>query len=473
MEEIKVYNTLKREKQIFKPIEEGKVKIYVCGVTPYNHPHIGNARPAVTWDIIRRYLEYIGYHVDFIQNFTDVDDKIINKANAEKSDWKTVSTRYIDAYFKVMDALHIRRADIYPYVSKHMGDIIDMVKTLIEKGHAYVLGNDVYYDISTFKDYCKLSGRKVEDMLAGARVMVNTSKRNPGDFALWKGAKPGEPFWESPWGNGRPGWHIECSVMSTHYLGATFDFHGGGSDLIFPHHENEIAQSEGATGQKFVKYWLHNGFITINSEKMSKSLNNFFLVKDVLEKYSGDALRYFLLSTHYRSPLDFSDERLEEAEKNMSKLKDVIARIKEMEKEEGKVETNESVSLKKAAARTIEEFRQAMNDDFNTGLATGVLFDFVKDINIYYNSVNSGVAIDKEAVIEAKETFKTILDILGILESEWNTQESYAGSDYDALMEMILSVRETARKEKQYKLAELGIIVEDFATGARWKKRGV
>ena len=481
MEEIKVYNTLKREKQIFKPIEEGKVKIYVCGVTPYNHPHIGNARPAVTWDIIRRYLEYIGYHVDFIQNFTDVDDKIINKANAEKSDWKTVSTRYIDAYFKVMDALHIRRADIYPYVSKHMGDIIDMVKTLIEKGHAYVLGNDVYYDISTFKDYCKLSGRKVEDMLAGARVMVNTAKRNPGDFALWKGAKPGEPFWESPWGNGRPGWHIECSVMSTHYLGATFDFHGGGSDLIFPHHENEIAQSEGATGHKFVKYWLHNGFITINSEKMSKSLNNFFLVKDVLEKYSGDALRYFLLSTHYRSPLDFSDERLEEAEKNMSKLKDVIARIKEMEKEDGKVETNESVSLKKAAARTIEEFRQAMNDDFNTGLATGVLFDFVKDINIYYNAVNSGVAIDKEAVIEAKETFKTILDILGILESEWNTQESYAGSDYDALMEMILSVRETARKEKQYKLAdeirdklaELGIIVEDSATGARWKKRGV
>ena len=481
MEEIKVYNTLKREKQIFKPIEEGKVKIYVCGVTPYNHPHIGNARPAVTWDIIRRYLEYIGYHVDFIQNFTDVDDKIINKANAEKSDWKTVSTRYIDAYFKVMDALHIRRADIYPYVSKHMGDIIDMVKTLIEKGHAYVLGNDVYYDISTFKDYCKLSGRKVEDMLAGARVMVNTAKRNPGDFALWKGAKPGEPFWESPWGNGRPGWHIECSVMSTHYLGATFDFHGGGSDLIFPHHENEIAQSEGATGQKFVKYWLHNGFITINSEKMSKSLNNFFLVKDVLEKYSGDALRYFLLSTHYRSPLDFSDERLEEAEKNMSKLKDVIARIKEMEKGDGKVETNESVSLKKAAVRTIEEFRQAMNDDFNTGLATGVLFDFVKDINIYYNAVNSGVAIEKEAVIEAKETFKTILDILGILESEWNTQESYAGSDYDALMEMILSVRETARKEKQYKLAdeirdklaELGIIVEDSATGARWKKRGV
>lgn len=481
METIKVYNTLKREKQIFEPLNEGKVKIYVCGVTPYNHPHIGNARPSVTWDVIRRYLEYIGYKVDFIQNFTDVDDKIINKANAEKSDWKTISTRYIDAYFKVMDALHIRRADVYPYVSTHMKDIINMVQVLIDKGHAYVLGNDVYYDISTFENYCELSGRKVEDMLAGARVMVNTDKKNPGDFALWKGAKPNEPYWESPWGNGRPGWHIECSAMSTHYLGETFDFHGGGSDLIFPHHENEIAQSEGATGKKFVRYWLHNGFITINSEKMSKSLNNFFLVKDVLEKYSGNALRYFLLSTHYRSPLDFSDERLEEAEKNMKKLKDVIARIKEMELHDEKTENEESIALKKASEKAIVEFRKAMNDDFNTGLVTGVLFDLVKEINIYYNAVNTGAGINKDAVLSAKDAFKTILDILGILETEWQSKDSYADSDYDALMEMILSVRETARKEKQYKLADeirdklakLGITVEDSATGARWKKRGI
>ena len=252
MEEIKVYNTLTKEKEVFHPITEGEAKIYVCGVTPYNHPHIGNARPAVTWDIIRRYLEFIGYKVTFVQNFTDVDDKIINKANAEGSDWKTISDRYIDAYFEVMDKLHVRRADIYPRVSDHMKDIINMVKTLIEKGHAYVLGGDVYYDISTFKDYGKLSGRKIEDMLAGARIEVNDEKRNPGDFALWKAAKPGEPFWESPWGKGRPGWHIECSAMSTHYLGNTLDFHGGGSDLIFPHHENEIAQSEGCTGCHFV-----------------------------------------------------------------------------------------------------------------------------------------------------------------------------------------------------------------------------
>ena len=366
MEEIKVYNTLTKEKEVFKPITPGEAKIYVCGVTPYNHPHIGNARPAVTWDVIRRYLEYVGYKVTFVQNFTDVDDKIINKANAEGTDWKTISDRYIDAYFQVMDALHVRRADVYPRVSEHMDDIIHMVETLIEKGHAYVLGGDVYYDISTFKDYGRLSGRKIEDMLAGARIEVNDEKKNPGDFALWKAAKPGEPFWESPWGKGRPGWHIECSAMSIHYLGKTFDFHGGGSDLIFPHHENEIAQSEGCTDCHFVDYWLHNGFITINSEKMSKSLNNFFLVKDVLEKYSGDALRYFLLSTHYRSPLDFSDDRLEEAEKNMDKLKDVIARVKELSGREGNEETEASKALEQAAEADMKVFHEAMDDDFNT-----------------------------------------------------------------------------------------------------------
>lgn len=330
MEDIRVYNTMTRDKSLLHPVTPGEVKIYVCGVTPYNHPHIGNARPAVTWDVIRRYLQYIGYKVTLIQNFTDVDDKIINKANAEGTTWKVISDRYIDAYFQVIDALHVRRADKYPRVSEHMDDIIAMVQTLIDKGHAYVLDNDVYYDISTFADYGKLSGRNVEDMLAGARVQVNEGKRNPGDFAVWKGAKPGEPAWDSPWGPGRPGWHIECSAMSIHYLGKTFDFHGGGSDLIFPHHENEIAQSEGCTGCTFVHYWMHNGFITINQEKMSKSLNNFFLVKDVLEKYSGDALRFFLLSTHYRSPLDFSDDRLEEAETNMARLTDVIGRIREL-----------------------------------------------------------------------------------------------------------------------------------------------
>ena len=351
MEEIRVYNTMTREKSVFVPVVPGEVKIYVCGVTPYNHPHIGNARPAVTWDVIRRYLQFIGYKVTLIQNFTDVDDKIINKANAEGSTWKVISDRYIEWYFKVIDALGVRRVDKYPRVSDHMDDIIDMVKTLIEKGHAYVLGGDVYYDISTFPNYGKLSGRKIEDMLAGARVEVNDEKRNPGDFAVWKGAKPGEPAWDSPWGPGRPGWHIECSAMSRHYLGDTFDFHGGGSDLIFPHHENEIAQSEGATGKPFVHYWMHNGFITINSEKMSKSLNNFFLVKDVLEKYSGEALRFFLLSMHYRSPLDFSDERLEEAETNMARLSDVVARVRELAEKEGTEKSAESAALQAAAEK--------------------------------------------------------------------------------------------------------------------------
>lgn len=483
MEEIRVYNTMTREKSVFKPVTPGEVKIYVCGVTPYNHPHIGNARPAVTWDVIRRYLQSIGYKVTLIQNFTDVDDKIINKANAEGATWKVISDRYIDAYFKVTDALHVRRADKYPRVSEHMDDIIRMVQMLIDKGHAYVLGGDVYYDISTFADYGKLSGRSVDDMLAGARVEVNEGKRNPGDFAVWKGVKPGEPAWDSPWGPGRPGWHIECSAMSIHYLGNTFDFHGGGSDLIFPHHENEIAQSEGCTGCKFVNYWLHNGFITINQEKMSKSLNNFFLVKDVLEKYSGDALRFFLLSTHYRSPLDFSDDRLEEAETNMARLTDVIGRIRELAAKEGAERSEASAALTAAAEKAVKDFHEAMDDDFNTGLASSTVFDLAKAINIYYTAVQSGEAgIDGEAVALAMKNLKEIMDVLGILENVWNRRgDEASGEDFRKLMQIILDIRQEARAAKRYdvadqirdKLAEMDIVIEDSPAGARWKKRGI
>ena len=302
--------------------------MYVCGVTPYNHPHIGNARPFVTWDVIRRYMKHVGYKVTYVQNFTDVDDKIINTSNGEGVSWDTIANRYIDSYFEVMDVLGVQRADIYPRVSTHIDDIIAMIQTLIDKGYAYELDGDVYYSVEKFEHYGELSGRTLDDMEAGARIEVDGRKKNPMDFALWKAAKPGEPYWESPWGNGRPGWHIECSAMSQKYLGTEFDFHGGGSDLIFPHHENEIAQSEGCSGQHpAVRYWLHNGFITINSEKMSKSLNNFFLVKDILEQYSPDALRYFLLSTHYRSPLDFSDERLEEANKSLERLSTAIENL--------------------------------------------------------------------------------------------------------------------------------------------------
>lgn len=481
MEKIKVYDTLSKEKSLFVPVTPGEVKIYVCGVTPYNHPHIGNARPAVTWDVIRRYLIHVGYKVQFIQNFTDVDDKIINKAQGEGTDWKTISDRYIEAYFKVMDALHVRHADVYPRVSDHMKDIIQMISKLIEKGHAYILDNDVYYDISTFKAYGALSGRKIEDMLAGARVEVNEGKKNPGDFALWKGAKPGEPSWESPWGPGRPGWHIECSAMSIHYLGNNFDFHGGGSDLIFPHHENEIAQTEGTTGTKFVNYWLHNGFITINSEKMSKSLNNFFLVKDALESYSGDALRYFLLSVHYRNPLDYSTERLDEAEKNMERLKEVIHRIRELAILSGNMETEESRALAKASDEALKGFHEAMNDDFNTGLATGALFDLARSINTYSAIIDTGVTVDAAAVNKAYETLKIITDVLGILEKEWNDDNAASDGDYQALMDVILSVRQEARKNKFYqvsdsirdKLGVIGIIIEDTPTGVRWKKRGI
>lgn len=481
MEKIKVYDTLSKEKSLFVPVTPGEVKIYVCGVTPYNHPHIGNARPAVTWDVIRRYLIHVGYKVQFIQNFTDVDDKIINKAQGEETDWKTISDRYIEAYFKVMDALHVRHADVYPRVSDHMKDIIQMISKLIEKGHAYILDNDVYYDISTFKAYGALSGRKIEDMLAGARVEVNEGKKNPGDFVLWKGAKPGEPSWESPWGPGRPGWHIECSAMSIHYLGNNFDFHGGGSDLIFPHHENEIAQTEGTTGTKFVNYWLHNGFITINSEKMSKSLNNFFLVKDALESYSGDALRYFLLSVHYRNPLDYSTERLDEAEKNMERLKEVIHRIRELAILSGNMETEESRALAKASDKALKGFHEAMNDDFNTGLATGALFDLARAINTYSAIIDTGVTVDAVAVNKAYEALKIITDVLGILEKEWNDDNAVSDGDYQALMDVILSVRQEARKNKFYqvsdsirdKLGAIGIIIEDTPTGVRWKKRGI
>ena len=481
MRELKVYNTLTRKKETFVPVTPGQVKMYVCGITPYNHSHMGNARPFVTWDVIQRYLEHLGYEVTHIQNFTDVDDKIINAANGEGVSWDTISNRYIAAYFDVMDKLHIRRADRYPRVSEHMDDIIEMVKGLVDKGDAYVIDNDVYYSVEKFDDYGELSGRSLDDMEAGARIEVDDRKHNPMDFALWKGAKPGEPAWDSPWGKGRPGWHIECSAMSHKYLGDTFDFHGGGSDLIFPHHENEIAQSEGCTGCKFVNYWLHNGFITINSEKMSKSLNNFFLAKDVLKEYSGDALRYFLLSVQYRNPLDYSRDRLDEAEKNMERLSGVIRRLKELAAKEGAEKTDASRSLEKAAEESLKAFHEAMDDDFNTGLATGAMFDLAKAINIYGTAVDGGLSVDHESVEKAYTALKTIMDILGILEEVWEKTDSPDDKSYNDLMDIILAVRQTARKEKMYKIADeirdrldaAGIVIEDTPTGARWKRRGV
>ena len=456
--------------------------MYVCGVTPYNHPHIGNARPFVTWDVIRRYMKHVGYKVTYVQNFTDVDDKIINTSNGEGVSWDTIANRYIDSYFEVMDALGVQRADIYPRVSTHIDDIIAMIQTLIDKGYAYELDGDVYYSVEKFEHYGELSGRTLDDMEAGARIEVDGRKKNPMDFALWKAAKPGEPYWESPWGNGRPGWHIECSAMSQKYLGTEFDFHGGGSDLIFPHHENEIAQSEGCSGQHpAVRYWLHNGFITINSEKMSKSLNNFFLVKDILEQYSPDALRYFLLSTHYRSPLDFSDERLEEANKSLERLSTAIENLLYLEKcEPGSCDEAQRL-LEKAKAYE-EEFEDAMSDDFNTALATSSMFGLAKEINIYYQAVTSreGV-VCQEAIAEVKRIFKFMTDVIGVLEEAWEGNTGANAAEYEELMQVILSVRQACREQKQWaladcirdRLAEIGITIEDSPQGARWKKREV
>lgn len=477
---IRIYNTLTKQKEEFVPLVAGQASIYVCGVTPYNHPHIGNARPFVTWDVIHRFLEHEGYEVTHVQNFTDVDDKIISAANKEGVAWSDICGRYMEAYFEAIDKLNVRRADIYPRVSDHMDEIIDMVAKLIEKGFAYEIDGDVYYRVEKFEQYGQLSGRNLEDMLAGARVDVDDRKENPMDFALWKAAKPGEPFWDSPWGPGRPGWHIECSVMSMKYLGESFDFHGGGSDLIFPHHENEIAQSEGCTGRHpFVRYWLHNGFITVNEEKMSKSLGNFFLVIDILKHFEPETLRFFILSTHYRSPLDFSDERLHEAERSLSRLATAQENLQALALIPGMGPTEQSAELAERVAGIREEFLNAMRDDFNTALAISHMFALGREINTYYQSVVSGQERpDGRLVNIIKKVFAEMCSIIGVLENTCaaaSPSESLEGS----LLDLIVSMRQEARQNKNYaqadairdKLWEIGIIIEDTPQGARWKKQ--
>ena len=468
---IEVYNTMTKKKEEFKPVKEGEVSIYCCGVTPYNHPHIGNARPFVTWDVIRRFFAKKGYTVRYVQNFTDVDDKIIAKANGEKSDWKTVSGRYIDSYFKVMDALNVKRADVYPKVSETMEDIVEMISGLVDKGYAYQTESGVYYSVEKFDGYGKLSGRSLEDMQAGARVEVDEKKKNPMDFALWKAAKPGEPAWDSPFGKGRPGWHIECSTMSLKYLGKTFDFHGGGSDLIFPHHENEIAQSEAYLGKNtFANYWCHNGFITIKQEKMSKSAGNFFTVDEILKEFDGEVVRFFILGTHYRSPLDFSKERLEEAKTSLRRLAQAKEAGEEFLKQEGNSGAAKEILGK--AKEYWNNFDEAMEDDFNTAKAIGEMFSLAKEINVYVAGNN---APDKDNFAEVMKIYADMAEILGIFEQGAKKAEDGLT---ETLMEFILNLRAEAKKEKNYALAdkirdglkELGVIVEDTKSGAKWKR---
>lgn len=479
---IKVYNTLTKQKEEFVPIHPGKANIYVCGVTPYNHPHVGNARPFVTWDVIRRFLEHEGYDVTHVQNFTDVDDKIINTANKEGVQWFDICNRYIDSYFEVMDKLNVRRAHVYPRVSEHINDIIATVQCLIDNGYGYVVDGDVFYSVEKFKYYGQLSGRNLEDMLAGARVDVDDRKRNPMDFALWKSAKPGEPAWESPWGPGRPGWHIECSTMSMKYLGESFDFHGGGSDLIFPHHENEIAQSEGCTGiHPFVHYWLHNGFITVNEEKMSKSLGNFFMVIDILEHYDPETLRFFIVSTHYRSPLDFSDARLTEAQKSLARLRQAQETLGELSEMMSAGPTADSLALRDKVKELREDFMEAMRDDFNTALAISHMFALAKEINIYHKAVvDAGIKPDGKLVALLNDVLAEMCSIIGVLEKTAAPAAEEAGDSKEAeLVEMLIAMRQDARKNKNYaladelrnKLSEIGIVLQDTPQGVKWSKQ--
>jgi len=473
---LKIYNTMTRRKEEFKPLKKGEVSIYCCGVTPYNHPHIGNARPFVTWDVIRRFFARLGYKVRYVQNFTDVDDKIIKAANAEHVTWKDISDRYIKSYFASMDALNVRHADVYPRVSETIPEIIDMVQTLVDKGYAYPVDGDVYYSVEKFAGYGKLSGRKLEDMQAGARIEVDERKHHPMDFALWKAAKPGEPFWDSPWGKGRPGWHIECSAMSLKYLGAKFDMHGGGSDLIFPHHENEIAQSQACLGDdhSFAQYWLHNGFITIHDEKMSKSKNNFFTVKEILDKYDGEVVRFFILQTHYRSPLDFSDERLQEAKTSLGRLQNTQAYVQELAGQQGTADT--AAALADKAGQLLQDFDAAMEDDFNTALAISQLFALSKEINIYYQQVMAaGQDFDAANFARVKAAWDAMAEVIGIFE-----QAPQAADDglTDKLMQLIIGIRQDARAAKNWAVADkirdelkaAGIVLEDTPQGVRWKK---
>ncbi len=478
---IRVYNTLTKKKDEFVPKVPGKVGIYVCGVTPYNHPHIGNARPFVVWDVIKRFFEHEGYDVTHVQNFTDVDDKIINKANEEKVTWDVICNRYIDAYFEVMDKLRVKRAHIYPRVSEHIPDIIKTVEQLIANGYGYVVDGDVYYRVEKFKYYGQLSGRNLDDMMAGARVDVNDKKENPMDFALWKAAKPGEPAWESPWGPGRPGWHIECSTMSMKYLGESFDFHGGGSDLIFPHHENEIAQSEGCSCcHPFVHYWVHNGFITVNEEKMSKSLGNFFTVLDILKSFEPEVVRFFILNTHYRSPLDFSDERLTEAKRSLERLAVAKENLAALSKVISVGPTEETMAKREAVSKMVLDFMEAMRDDFNTALAISYMFALAKEINIYHQAVMVGGAKPDGKLVDLMgKAFQEMTSIIGVLEVVDTAPLSEEEADEAALIEARIAARQEARQNKDYakadairqELAAKGIVLEDTPQGVRWKKQ--
>jgi len=466
---MKLYNTLTRKKEEFKPIVPNEVRMYSCGPTVYDYFHIGNARPFIIFDTLRRYLEYKGYKVYFIQNFTDIDDKMIKRDNEEGITVKELAERYIEEYFRDAKGLGIKEATVHPKATDHIEAIIGLIKKLEEKGFAYNVDGNVYFRTKKFKEYGKLSHQPLEELEAGARIEVNEQKEDPMDFALWKKQKPGEPVWESPWGLGRPGWHIECSAMANKYLGPTIDIHSGGQDLIFPHHENEIAQSEAANGQPFANYWLHNGYINVNNQKMSKSLNNFFTVRDIAKEFDYEVIRFFMLSAHYRNPINFSKELLEQAKNGLERMYTCLDNLKFLKQKASDREMNEEeIALSNKLNTYKEAYIEAMEDDLNTADAIAALFDMVREINANIHATsNSSVA-----VIEfAENLLKELGSVLGILQKSDN-------DSIDSEMEKLIEKRQQARKEKNWALADsirdqlkdMGIILEDTPQGVKWRR---
>ena len=471
---IQIYNTLTRQKEPFEPLHAGKVMMYVCGPTVYGPSHIGHARSVIVFDVVARYFRARGLDVTYVRNFTDVDDKIINRAAEECLSCTELSEKYIDEFYRDMDALHVERATHEPRATEHIPAIIDVIQRLIDKDMAYAAGGDVFFSITAFPAYGKLSGRKPEDMMAGARIDVDERKKNPFDFVLWKAEKPGEPSWDSPWGKGRPGWHIECSAMSAKILGHTFDIHGGGQDLIFPHHENEIAQSEAAFDKPFARFWMHNGFVRINQEKMSKSLNNFLTVHDMLQAFPPEVIRLFLLSSHYRSPVDFSEEAMGDAASGLDKLYLALKR------------TDEIFPERPAAEPGVfwEEFRLAMDDDFNTARGLGALFDAARTLNRLLDEAESGHKAEAD-IVSAAEDMRRMGRVLGILnaspkdyfESRKSAAAEQGGID-PAEVDRLVEARRQARKDRNFaeadrirgQLAEMKVVLEDRPDGTTsWK----
>ncbi|MGV2803953.1 cysteine--tRNA ligase [Clostridium perfringens] len=463
---MKVYNTLNKKKEEFIPLTPGEVKMYVCGPTVYNFFHIGNGRTFIVFDTIRRYFEYRGFKVDFVQNFTDIDDKMIKKANEEGTTVKKIGDTYIKEYYQDADALNIERATVNPRATEFIGEIIKFVKGLVDKGYAYEVDGDVYFSTKKFEGYGKLSGQNIEDLQSGARISVDERKKDPMDFAIWKAQKPGEPAWKSPWGMGRPGWHIECSCMAKKLLGETIDIHAGGSDLKFPHHENEIAQSEALTGEPFARYWLHSAFVNVNNEKMSKSLNNFFTAREILERYDADVIRFLMLSAHYRQQLNFSEDLLESAKASVERIYNAIGNLENLIDEVSREEMNEE---EKAYLESLNKYKEKyiekMDDDFNTADAITAIFDLIKD-------TNTNITIDS-----SKELAKKALELIRELGAPLGMFQKSTKGNLEEEIEDLIAERQQARKDRDFALADKirdelkdrGIVLEDTPQGVRWK----